>query len=113
MKQGMPWEDYVGTTLAADARLPKNFRTFDYYDSVTKTALSAKSLDTQTAPKLSNPKAVYYSIKGNINAAAKFKRASLSGRALNSSMISSKEIQLAVPANTTKAQWVKLTVRIG
>ncbi|EQA4282146.1 hypothetical protein ACX2VI_003120 [Cronobacter dublinensis] len=98
----------MGTTLPADARLPKNFRTFDYYDHVTKTAVSAKSLDTQTAPKLNNPKAVYYSIKENIDAAAKFDEAFLSGRALNSSMISNKEIQLAVPASTTKAQWVEI-----
>jgi len=82
MKQGMPREDYVGTTLPADARLPKNFRTFDYYDHVTKTAVSAKSLDTQTAPKLNNPKAVYYSVKGNIDAAAKFDEAFLSKRVL-------------------------------
>ncbi|EPD6701356.1 hemagglutinin repeat-containing protein [Cronobacter dublinensis] len=108
MKQGMPWEDYVGTTLPADARLPKNFRTFDYYDYVTKTAVSVKSLDTQTASKLNNPKAVYYSIKGNIDTAANFKRAQLSERVLNSSMISNKEIQLAVPASTTKAQWVEI-----
>ncbi|HEY4468771.1 MAG TPA: hypothetical protein VGN53_13700, partial [Klebsiella sp.] len=32
MKQGMPWEDYVGASLPADARLPQNFKTFDYYD---------------------------------------------------------------------------------
>lgn len=118
MKQGMPREDYVGTTLPADARLPKNFRTFDYYDHVTKTAVSAKSLDTQTASRLNNPKAVYYSIKGNIDTAANFKRAQLSGQVLNTSMISSKEIQLAVPASTTKAQWVEINrrsnmVRIG
>ncbi|WP_226883436.1 VENN motif pre-toxin domain-containing protein [Neisseria yangbaofengii] len=31
-KQGMPWENYVGKNLAADARLPPNFKTFDYFD---------------------------------------------------------------------------------
>ncbi|EEZ2102316.1 VENN motif pre-toxin domain-containing protein, partial [Escherichia coli] len=43
MKQGMPWEDYVGKSLPADARLPKNFKIFDYYDGATKTATSVKS----------------------------------------------------------------------
>ena len=38
MKQGMPQEDYVGKSLPADARLPQNFKTFDYYDGATKTA---------------------------------------------------------------------------
>lgn len=38
----MPWEDYVGASLPPDARLPQNFKTFDYYEGVTKTAVSAK-----------------------------------------------------------------------
>ena len=108
MKQGMPWEDYVGASLPADARLPQNFKTFDYYDGATKTAVSAKSMDTQTMAKLANPNQVYGSIKGNIDAAAKFKEYALSGRELTSSMISNKEIQLAVPANTTKTQWTEI-----
>nr|WP_223821168.1 VENN motif pre-toxin domain-containing protein [Pantoea sp. M_3] len=74
MKQGIPWEDYVGKSLPADARLPPNFKTFDYYDGTTKTAVSAKSMDTQTMAKLANPNQVYSSIKGNIDAAAKFEK---------------------------------------
>jgi len=104
----MPWEDYVGTSLPADARLPKNFKTFDYYDGTTKTAVSAKSMDTQTMAKLANPNQVYSSIKGNIDAVAKFERSRLSGETLTSSMISNREIQLAIPANTTKAQWTEI-----
>ncbi len=108
MKQGMPWEDYVGKSLPADARLPKNFKTFDYYDGATKTATSVKSMDTQTMAKLANPNQVYSLIKGNIDAAAKFKEYALSGRELTSSMISNREIQLAIPAHTTKTQWAEI-----
>ncbi|WP_288494510.1 hemagglutinin repeat-containing protein [uncultured Pantoea sp.] len=108
MKQGMPWEDYVGKSLPADARLPQNFKTFDYYDGATKTATSVKSMDTQTMAKLANPNQVYSSIKGNIDAAAKFKEYALSGRELTQSMISNREIQLAIPANTTKTQWIEI-----
>ncbi|OMP96511.1 hemagglutinin repeat-containing protein [Raoultella terrigena] len=108
MKQGMPWEDYVGGSLPADARLPKNFKTFDYYDGATKTAVSAKSMDTQTVAKLANPNQVYSSIKENIDAAAKFETYTLSKTPLDSSMISNREIQLAVPANTTKTQWTEI-----
>ncbi|MCE9898483.1 hemagglutinin repeat-containing protein [Raoultella terrigena] len=108
MKQGMPWEDYVGGSLPADARLPKNFKTFDYYDGATKTAVSAKSMDTQTMAKLANPNQVYSSIKENIDAAAKFETYTLSKTPLDSSMISNREIQLAVPANTTKTQWTEI-----
>lgn len=108
IKQGMPWEDYVGASLPADARLPQNFKTFDYYDGTTKTAVSAKSMDTQTMAKLANPNQVYSSIKGNIDAAAKFETYTLSRRTIDSSMITNREIQLAVPANTTKTQWVEI-----
>lgn len=73
IKQGMPWEDFVGKSLPANARLPKNFKTFDYYDGATKTAISVKSMDTQTMAKLTNPNQVYSSIKGNIDSAANFK----------------------------------------
>ncbi|WP_447885274.1 hemagglutinin repeat-containing protein [Serratia fonticola] len=108
IKQGMPWEDYVGKQLPADARLPQNFKTFDYYDGATKTAVSAKSMDTQTMAKLTNPNQVYSSIKGNVDAAAKFKGYTLSNTPLTPGMIANKEIQLAVPASTTKAQWTEI-----
>lgn len=108
MKQGMPWEDYVGTSLPASARLPRNFKTFDYYDVSTKTAISAKSMDTQTMAKLANPNQIYSSIKGNIDAATKFETYTLTGREINSSMINNREVQLAVPASTTKIQWVEI-----
>jgi filamentous hemagglutinin len=108
MKQGMPWEDYVGASLPTDARLPPRFKTFDYYDSATKTAVSAKSLDTQTMSRLNKPNQLYTKIKGNIDAAAKFERYDLSGQFLNSSMITNREIQLAIPAKTTPTQWVEI-----
>lgn len=66
MKQGMPWEDYVGKSLPADARLPPRFKTFDYYDGATKTAVSAKSLDTQTLSRLNKPNQLYSKVKGDI-----------------------------------------------
>ncbi|HFP3820641.1 TPA: hemagglutinin repeat-containing protein [Escherichia coli] len=108
MKQGMPWEDYVGTSLPADARLPPRFKTFDYYDGATKTAVSAKSLDTQTLSRLNKPNQLYTKVKGDIDAAAKFETYTLSKTLLDSSMISNREIQLAVPANTTKTQWTEI-----
>lgn len=108
MKQGMPWEDYVGKSLPADARLPLNFKTFFYYDGATKTAVSAKSMDTQTMEKLANPNQVYSSIKGNIDAAVNFKGYTLSNTPLTPGMIANKEVQLAIPANTKKMQWTEI-----
>ncbi|WP_249022780.1 hypothetical protein, partial [Kluyvera ascorbata] len=53
--------------------------------------------------------------KGNIDAAAKFDIYTLSKTSLDSSIISNREIQLAVPANTTKTQWTEInrTIEYG
>ncbi|CNH85164.1 Uncharacterised protein [Yersinia pekkanenii] len=104
----MPWENYVGTQLLADTRLPKNFKTFDYYNPISRTAISVKTLDTTTAARVANPRQIYSSLKGNIDVVASFKTYELSGRRLNSAMITSREVQLAVPINTTKAQWTEI-----
>ncbi|MDN0122889.1 hypothetical protein QVN60_06740 [Yersinia aleksiciae] len=106
--QGMPWENYVGTQLPQGSRLPPNFKTFDYYNPITRTAISVKTLDTTTAVRVANPKQIYTSLKGNIDEVAKFDTYILSDRRLNSSMIANREVQLAVPVNTAKAQWTEI-----
>ena len=103
-KQGMPWENYVGRNLPADARLPKNFKTFDYFDINSGKAVSAKTLDTQTASRIANPKQVYNTMKRQVDAAVRFDQHTLSGIELNSTMIKQREIQIAVPAQTNAAQ---------
>ncbi|EPB0880349.1 DUF637 domain-containing protein [Yersinia enterocolitica] len=108
-QQGMPWENYVGTQLPANTRLPKNFKTFDYYNRISRTAISVKTLDTTTAARVANPRQIYSSLKGNIDAVAKFNTHTLSDVNLNPSLIASREVQLAVPFNTTKAQWAEIS----
>ena len=109
IKQGMPWEDYVGTTLSGTAdRLPVGFKTFDYYDASSKAAYSVKSLDTQTMSRLNRPNQLYSSVKKNIDDAAGFKEASRSGVELNNSMISTREIKLAIPDKTSSDQWTQI-----
>ena len=108
-QQGMPWENYVGTQLPANTRLPKNFKTFDYYNPISRTAISVKTLDTTTAARVANPRQIYSSLKGNIDVVAKFNTHTLSDVNLNPSLIASREVQLAVPFNTTKAQWAEIS----
>ena len=103
--QGMPWEDFVGNELPAGSRLPENFKTFDYYDRITKNAVSVKTLDTTTAAKLANPKQIYNTLKNYIDKVANFKEYKLKDVKITNSDIMSREIRLAVPAATTKAQW--------
>ncbi|WP_272574234.1 DUF637 domain-containing protein [Providencia sp. PROV259] len=106
--QGMSWEDAIAKTLPDRARLPKNFKTFDFYNAEQKVAISAKSLDTQTLSKLNEPKQIYNSIKGNIDKAVQFKEYQLSQIRLDSSMIAKREIWLAVPNSTNKTQWAEI-----
>jgi len=54
-EQGMPWENYLAQQLPAGSRLPANFKTFDFWDPVTRVATSAKTLDTTTAARIANP----------------------------------------------------------
>ena len=103
-KQGYPWENYVGKNLSADARLPQNFKTFDYYDATTKTAISAKTLDTQTVSRLAKPEQIYSTMKGYIDKAANFSEYTLSRRTLNADMIKQREIHIAIPANSNAVQ---------
>ena len=42
--QGRLYEDFVASTVPAVNRLPKNFKTFDFYDAETGTATSVKTL---------------------------------------------------------------------
>uniref|UniRef100_UPI0021BD72B6 endonuclease toxin domain-containing protein n=1 Tax=Yersinia aleksiciae TaxID=263819 RepID=UPI0021BD72B6 len=58
--------------------------------------------------RVANPKQIYTSLKGNIDEVAKFDTYILSDRRLNSSMIANREVQLAVPVNTAKAQWTEI-----
>jgi hypothetical protein len=44
--QGMPFEEFVAGQMPAGTRLPPNFKTFDFYDPSTGTAVSVKTLDT-------------------------------------------------------------------
>ncbi|HFC6123740.1 TPA: hemagglutinin, partial [Neisseria meningitidis] len=106
--QGMPWEDYVGKGLSANARLPKNFKTFDYFDRGTGTAISAKTLDTQTTARLSKPEQLYSTMKGYIDKTVNFKSYELSGVPLRADMIKQREIHLAIPAQTNKEQRLQL-----
>ena len=104
----MPWENYLSSQLPAGSRLPPNFKTFDFYDEATKTAISAKTLDTTTLAKVANPRQVYSSLKSNIDATVKFTEYSLGRTTLSSSQITARELQVAIPKGTTTAQWEQI-----
>jgi RHS repeat-associated protein len=106
--QGMPWEDYLERQLPAGSRLPKNFKSFDFFADESGVAISAKTLDTSTLAKLKDPRQVYTSLKRNIDAAANFTSYELKGVSLSSDMITAREVHVAVPSSTTAEQWKEI-----
>jgi hypothetical protein len=111
--QGMPWEDYLATTLPAETRLPPKFKTFDFFDVETGVATSAKTLDTTTPAKVANPSQVYSSLKGNIDAVANFEGVErLSGATVDAAKIATRVVEIAVPESTTAAQWDQIAKAI-
>lgn len=61
-----------------------------------------------TAVKLANPPQIYSSLKGNIDAAAKFETYTLAYVPLDANMITVRELRVAVPAGTTSEQWAHI-----
>ena len=106
--QGMPWENYSANQLPTGSRLPPNFKTFDFFDEVTGTAISAKTLDTTTSAKLARPEQIYKSLKANIDATTNFESYTLKGRTVSSDDIAARQLHVAVPEVTTAAQWKQI-----
>ncbi len=106
--QGLPWETHLATQLPAGSRLPPGFQVFDFFVPGSRTAISAKTLDTMTPAKLANPSQVYQSLKRNIDAAANFTGAQQGKLEIKPSDIASRELRVAVPEGTTPAQWQQI-----
>lgn len=111
--QGMPWENYLAGQLPAGTQqLPPNYMTFDFYNSATQTAISAKTLDTMGSSYLGNTTKVYSTLAGYVDSAANFTEYELSGVPLDNSIIQTRQLQVAVPANTTTQQWQQINQAI-
>lgn len=82
--------------------------TFDFFDEVTGTAISAKTLDTTTSAKLARPEQIYKSLKANIDATTNFESYTLKGRTVSSDDIAARQLHVAVPEVTTAAQWKQI-----
>ncbi|WP_328518485.1 hypothetical protein [Ralstonia syzygii] len=92
-------------------RLPfaAKFQDLRFYNPEALTAISAKTLDTTTASRVANPSQVFSSLKGNVDSVVNFEEWTLSGRVLSSDMIAARELRVAVPLETTPAQWEQIS----
>ncbi|MDW7782903.1 DUF637 domain-containing protein [Morganella morganii] len=96
-QQGMPFEHYIGTQLPAGSKLPDGFKTFDYYDSKDKIAISVKTINTQTDSRLNKPDAIKYTINGHVNKIAQFTDHIKEGTPLSTDDIKKRVLHIGLP----------------
>jgi hypothetical protein len=107
-KQGFAWENRIAADTPSSARLPANFKTFDFFDDATGTAISAKTVDTMTSARLAKPEQIYSRIKRDIDAVVNFDSYTLKGVTLSSDTIAMRELRLAIPGATANDQWLQV-----
>ncbi len=108
-QQGMPFEHYIGTQLPPGSKLPDGFKTFDYYDSKDRIAISVKTINTQTDSRLNKPDAIKYTINGHVNEIMKFSEDDKEGVSLKPNMINKKILHIGIPEKTTSEQWKSIS----
>ncbi|MCT8266988.1 phage minor head protein [Afifella sp. JA880] len=106
--QGIPWEDALEATGQFGHRLPKNYKTIDFYDPVKRTATSAKTLYTRAAGYVEDPEKIYRALQRYVDRLESFDGDRKKGLSVKSSEIEVKRIELAVPMNTSRQQIVQI-----
>lgn len=109
--QGVSWENYLqANQLASATRLRAAFPVFDFFDSQSGTAISAKTINTAAKTYVETPTGIYSKLMGYVDNVTNFKSAPMGEDLgdLNSDMISSKKIMVAIPKNTTVAQFEQI-----
>jgi filamentous hemagglutinin len=111
--RGYAFEDYLASKLPANWRLPPRFKTFDFFGD--GKAISVKTLDTNTLSRITDPDLIRYQINGYVNNMINFVEAPYrngTGKILRDAEISSKELLLGIPANTSPTHMQQLAESI-
>jgi filamentous hemagglutinin len=118
-ERGYAFEKFL-EGLFPGAKLPDRFKIFDFFrveDQVarTGTAISAKTLDTNTLARIAKPETVRHTINGYINKMLDFTEYELEKFKLTFSQITAKELHLAIPANTSAVhmQQINRSIQYG
>jgi len=101
--QGFDWENAIERTGDFGERLPGGFVAFDFYDRATRTAVSAKTLNTNAA-SYESPSAILRRIGNFVDATLDFSSSNRLAYSLKATDISSRKIELAVPADIGQFQ---------
>jgi RHS repeat-associated protein len=107
-KQGYAYENALAGYMPARDRLPKNFKTFDFFDQQNGIATSAKTLDTTTDARIADPRRVLSVLRDHVDAAADFEAYRLGRTSLSSDDIVSRTVRVAVPLETNAEQWAQI-----
>ncbi|MFO1496584.1 MAG: contact-dependent growth inhibition system immunity protein [Lysobacterales bacterium] len=108
-KQGYAWEDYRAGQQSRENRLLPNTETFDFFDADTRTATSAKTLDTSTPSRMRTPSRVAISLRRYLDDIANVREIELpDGSLLRGSDIDRRVMDLPIPRSTTRQQWLEL-----
>nr|WP_284077811.1 VENN motif pre-toxin domain-containing protein [Acinetobacter nosocomialis] len=106
-EQGKPWENYIQSTSPATTidlnSIKSNFKAFDHFDPATGLATSDKTLNT-AAKTYQDPKKITSQINKYIDQMDNFTGDNKGRFELTNDKIKSKEMQLAIPVNTSKSQ---------
>jgi hypothetical protein len=106
--QGIPWEDYLESTMPSSLRLPPGFETFDFLNPAAGNATSAKTLYTLTVSRMTKPAQLYQMLVKYIDEAAEFSEADREEFEQTSSRINLRIMQVAIPSGTTAEQMQQL-----
>lgn len=105
--RGLQWEATLKKLLPPDFIDLNSFKTFDFYNPSTQTAISAKSMDTIKSFNGTNGlKSLEQQMRGYIDDTLTFKQ-EISKKhkfELSKDMITKREVQIAIPEGTSKAK---------
>lgn len=93
-------------------RLPQTFKTFDFFNPSTTNVTSAKTLNTLTLSRLTNPPRLYQKLVEYIDEAAEFLKGRSGKGKLTAGKINFRIMQVAIPSETTAEQMQKLDAAV-
>ena len=103
--QGNPWEEELKRDMPDETQHYPRAKTWDFADPPTRKATSAKTLDTTTYTYSAYPERIFSRLKNYIDDAADYDLSTTrEGVRIPLDQISSREIQLAIPEETSPAQ---------
>jgi len=106
--QGEPWEAALDASGRLGRRTAPTFKTFDFFDDETKTATSAKTLDTGAPTYRDRPGRIHGQLRRYLDQIATFDWDKKTDFKLTSEMIARRRLELAVPATADQGQRLQI-----